>query len=152
MHFISVLIAFVLMKYCLHGLILLALDSVYLGTIGKNMFLPMIKDIQGKSVSMKYYAVVLCYLFIIFGLEYFIISQNKSPLDAFVLGVVTYGIYETVNLALFDKWKPLPAIIDTLWGGILFALTVYITYIVRKPVNKILSSIDKKINKLVHFN
>ena len=128
MHFISVSIAFVLMKYCLHGLILVALDSVYLGTIGKNMFLPMIKDIQGKSVSMKYYAVVLCYLFIVFGLEYFIISQNKSPLDAFVLGVVTYGIYETVNLALFDKWKPVPAIIDTLWGGILFALTVYITY------------------------
>jgi uncharacterized membrane protein len=101
---------------------------------------------------MKYYAVVLCYLFIVFGLEYFIISQNKSPLDAFVLGVVTYGIYETVNLALFDKWKILPAAIDTLWGGILFASTVYITYRVRKPVNKILSTIDKKINKLVHFN
>ena len=87
----------------------------------------------------------------VFGLEYFIISQNKSPLDAFVLGVVTYGIYETVNLGYLINGKYFPYI-DTLWGGILFASTVYITYRVRKPVNKLLSSIDKKINKLVHFN
>ena len=34
MHFISVLIAFVLMKYCLHGLIVYV-DSVYLSTLEK---------------------------------------------------------------------------------------------------------------------
>jgi uncharacterized membrane protein len=47
--------------------------------------------------------------------------------DAFLLGLVIYGVYETTNWALFSKWSPMSVIIDTLWGGILFAATTYVT-------------------------
>jgi uncharacterized membrane protein len=59
-------------------------------------------------------------------LYYFIIKENKSVLDAFILGFCTYGIYETTNLSLLNKWDYNIALIDTIWGGILYALTTYI--------------------------
>jgi len=50
--------------------------------------------------------------------------------DAFLLGVFVYGVYETTSLALLRKWRPTTVLIDTLWGGILFALTTYLTYLI----------------------
>jgi len=67
-------------------------------------------------------------MFLVAGLHYFIISQHKSIKDAFFLGIVIYGVYETTSYALLEKWPAQAMLIDTLWGGILFALTTYITY------------------------
>jgi uncharacterized membrane protein len=47
-------------------------------------------------------------------------------MDAFIFGVVIYGVYETTNYALFNKWRMTAVILDTLWGGSLFALTTMI--------------------------
>jgi uncharacterized membrane protein len=51
--------------------------------------------------------------------------------DAFLLGIVIYGVYETTNYALFKDWSILTVIIDTLWGGTLFAITTYIVNLLR---------------------
>ena len=42
--------------------------------------------------------------------------------------MVIYAVFELTNLALFKNWFMLSVIIDTLWGGILFALTTAIVY------------------------
>jgi uncharacterized membrane protein len=65
-------------------------------------------------------------IFLILGLYYFIIKPNRSIKDAFLLGLVIYGVYEGTNYALFNNWSEYIVIIDTLWGGILFALTTFI--------------------------
>ena len=52
-------------------------------------------------------------------------------MDAFILGVVIYGVYETTNYALFDKWSLKAVILDTIWGGSLFALTTMILQRIR---------------------
>jgi uncharacterized membrane protein len=59
-------------------------------------------------------------------ITYPIIKPNKSIIEAFLLGLVIYGVYETTNYALLEKWSLKTVIIDTLWGGILFALTTFI--------------------------
>ena len=59
-------------------------------------------------------------------LYYFIIRENKSPLDAFLLGVFVYGVYEGTNYALLNKWEIKVLVMDSLWGGVLFALTTFI--------------------------
>jgi uncharacterized membrane protein len=66
------------------------------------------------------------------GINYFIIKPRKSVSEAFLLGLVIYGVYETTNYALLSNWSFLTVIIDTLWGGILFALTAFIINQVRK--------------------
>ena len=57
--------------------------------------------------------------------SYFIIIPKKSHIDAFVLGLVIYGVYEGTNYAILKKWPLKIVIMDTLWGGILFALTSF---------------------------
>jgi uncharacterized membrane protein len=106
-------------------IILLLLDSVYL-TIIKEQFGAQIKRIQGLPLTVNWFGFIATYLAMAFGLQYFIINTKKNSWDAFILGVVIYAVYEFTNLALFTKWSIGLALIDVLWGGILFALTTYI--------------------------
>jgi len=94
----------------------------------KNKFDSQIKLIQGSGIELNISAAVICYISLVFGVYYFIIREKKSLYDAFLLGIVIYAVYETTNLALIKKWSPSIAIIDTLWGGILFTLVTAIIY------------------------
>ena len=104
------------------------IDIFYLSTIGKRIFLPMLAKIQRENVKFKMLPAVLCYIILVFALDYFIISENKSLLDAFIFGFCIYGVYETVNLATLKKWRFDAALIDTIWGGTLMSATTYLTY------------------------
>jgi uncharacterized membrane protein len=90
-----------------------------------NYFNDQIYNIQHEKISIDLLSATLWYLALVFGLYYFIIRPKKSVLDAFLLGIVIYAVYETTNKALFKKWKWTTVFLDTLWGGILFALTTY---------------------------
>ena len=101
------------------------IDSVYLYSMS-GKFKNMIKNIQGSNLKMNLVATLLCYIFLIFSLYYFIISKRETILSAFLLGLCIYGVYETTNLAIFQDWNPIIGIVDTIWGGILFSLTYFI--------------------------
>jgi len=77
---------------------------------------------------MDYLSAALCYIFLIYGLYYFIIKDNKKINDAFLLGLFVYGVYELTNKSLLKDWSYKTVITDTLWGGVLFSLTTYLTY------------------------
>jgi uncharacterized membrane protein len=96
------------------------------------MFNKQVVAVQGSPVVMDVYAAILCYIALIFGIYYFIIREKKSILDAFLLGIVIYAVYETTTLALLKNWTYKTAIIDTAWGGTLFALTTFIVYALTK--------------------
>jgi len=117
----------ILQKIICSSIILIILDSIYLKMI-YNIFNDMIKNIQGTRIFARTSAAALCYAFIIFGLNYFILIPEKSVLDASILGFIIYGVFETTNLFIFKNWEILPSLIDTFWGSILFGLTTYFTY------------------------
>jgi uncharacterized membrane protein len=112
------------------AIVFITTDFVYLNII-KNYFLNQIKIVQGSEPKVNYLGVALCYVFLIAGINYFIIKPRKSVNDAFLLGIVIYGVYETTNYALFKNWSLITVIIDTLWGGLLFASTTYIVNLLR---------------------
>ena len=112
-------------KLLLSAIIFVVMDSIYLNLI-KDYFSKQIQLIQGSPLKLNYLATLICYIFLIFGINYFIIKPNRSIQDAFLLGIVIYGVFETTNMALFSKWSWLTVFIDTLWGGILFASTTFI--------------------------
>jgi uncharacterized membrane protein len=109
------------------GAAMLGLDFIYLSAFSK-FFNNLIISIQGSPIKMNVMGALLCYILLIFGVNYFIIDPKKPLADAFLLGVVIYGVYETTNYAIIRKWKPQAVALDTLWGGILMALTTKITY------------------------
>ena len=109
------------------SVLMFVIDSVFLFSI-RSFFSKQIMDVQGEPLKVDYSSAFLCYLLLVFGLYHFIIVPQRSLYDAFLLGFVIYGVYETTTKALLKKWNWLTVIIDTLWGGILFTLTAYLTY------------------------
>ena len=107
------------------AIILVCLDAVYLNFF-KGYFGKQVSRVQGSEMQLNYLAAIICYIFIIIGLNYFIIRPRRSVNDAFLFGIVIYGVYETTNWAIFKNWSVLSVILDTLWGGIAFALTTFI--------------------------
>ena len=114
-------------KLLIITVVMIALDSIYISIIMKTFSEQIIK-IQRVVMTFRPEGAILCYFALVFGLYYFIIQPKKSPLDAFLLGLVIYAVYETTNYATLKKWSPYLVVIDTLWGGILFGTTTYLTY------------------------
>lgn len=111
--------------------ILLGLDFIYLSIV-MNFVTDQIISVQKFSPKIRLFSAISCYLILFFGLYYFILEPRKSPLDAALLGLVIYSVYEFTNYATFKNWKPSMVIIDTLWGGFLLGFTTFMTYSIEK--------------------
>lgn len=113
------------------AVILTIVDAVYLYST-KKYFNSVVKSIQGKDITMKYTGAFLCYLCLVFGLNYFVLSDIKTKdedkiKNAFVLGLIIYAVFDTTTYAIFDNWTVKAVVMDSLWGGILFATTTFLT-------------------------
>jgi len=116
--------------FLVSAIVFISIDFVYLNVM-KGYFDRQIKLVQGSPIKMNLLGAALCYILLIVGINYFIIKPRKSVSDAFLLGIIIYGVYETTTYALLKDWSILTVMIDTLWGGLLFAATTYIVNLVR---------------------
>tara|TARA_Y100000816_G_C25927291_1_gene483550 strand:- start:269 stop:652 length:384 start_codon:yes stop_codon:yes gene_type:complete len=107
------------------SVIITLIDSIYL-TSFSNTFNNIVYKIQNSKMEIKFLGVILCYIALILSLYYFIIKKNGTILDAFLLGFFIYAVFETTTYAIFKKWPFYIMVIDTIWGGILFASTIYL--------------------------
>jgi uncharacterized membrane protein len=76
--------------------------------------------IQGSELSLRFAPAFVVYL----ALAYLVL-QVDTPLEAFKMGAAVYAVYDFTNLAMFKNYTLSFALMDTLWGGILFALVRY---------------------------
>ena len=111
--------------YLLTSFIVLILDYLYLN-LTKDHFAKQIKLIQGNSLKLNILGAICCYILLTLGIYYFGIQKKLNYFEMFCLGVFVYGVFDTTNMAIFEKWMIKSVIIDTLWGGILFASTKYL--------------------------
>ena len=116
------------MNYLVPAFTLLILDGIYLSQFGAPLFNKMIKKIQNDNITLNPYGAIIAYILLIVVIYVFIIKERKSPIYAFLLGMCIYGIFDFTNIAMFKNYEYFPAMIDTLWGGLLFYLTTVITY------------------------
>jgi uncharacterized membrane protein len=112
-------------------ILILVIDCFYLYGI-RNIFSKQIMDVQNSPLKMDFLAAVLCYVLIVFGLYYFIIREKKSVFEAFMLGIVIYGIYELTTKAIITNWRWETVLLDTVWGGVLFGIVTAIFYQYKK--------------------
>lgn len=113
-------------KYLLLSLIMGLIDSIYLRLVSR-FFNKQIRLIQGSKIKLDIPSTILCYLFLTIGFYYFLINKKSTYIDAFLLGFVIYGVYETTNKAILKKWRWETVMLDSIWGGVLFFLvkTIY---------------------------
>jgi len=113
------------------GIIMIIMDSIYLSYMS-DYFKNQVKIVQKSPLKLNIIGAIICYIFLVLGLYYFIISKNESILNAFLFGLVIYGVYEYTNYALLENWLFQTTLLDTAWGGILFAFTTFLVYQIKK--------------------
>jgi uncharacterized membrane protein len=108
------------------ALLFVAIDAAYLTSISGH-FRGLVRRVQGgREMEFDLLAVAACYVALVFAIWYFIIQQKKGVWEAALLGWSIYAVYETTNKATLKDWSWQMVIMDTLWGGVLFALTTWI--------------------------
>lgn len=118
------------------GFIMLGLDVVFINFFLKKHFNKLIKSIQNSDIKLNYFGAIFTYILMCLGLYYFIIKDNRNIKDAFLLGIFVYGVYEGTSYSILKNWTIYTILIDTLWGGTLFALTTYLFYNIKNMFNK----------------
>ena len=118
------------LRVIISGIILLALDLTYI-SLASSFFAKQITLVQTLPVKINYIAAIAAYIVIIFAINYFILNNDASVLDAFLLGFSIYAIYELTNYSLLRNWQFKTVVVDTLWGGILFATVTAIMKITK---------------------
>jgi uncharacterized membrane protein len=114
-------------KILLSTIILLILDTFFI-YFNRNIFGDTVVNIQRVVMQIKPGGALFVYVLLALVLNFFIILKNRSPLEAYLLGFCIFGIFEGTNYTVFKKWTLEILIMDTFWGGSLFALTTYFTY------------------------
>ena len=107
-----------IVNYIITILLIIAVDLPWL-VLGSKTSKAMILSIQGSELKMRWAPGLLVYI----ALAY-LVHLPKSSLDAFLLGLCTYAVYDFTNYATLRNYSLRFAIMDSLWGGILF-LIVY---------------------------
>lgn len=113
---------------------LILLDFAWI-KLNSSLYIKMFSSIQNKSISLRPLQLVLVYIFIIIIFSLYIIPEINENTKEFsvkylmragILGICIYGIYNFTNFTIFDKYNWNIAIIDTIWGGILFTIIAYL--------------------------
>lgn len=119
--------------------VMMVMDFIWLN-VSKNMYQTMIKSVQQKPFVVNLWAAVLCYSILYIGivcisipLAKSIIKKNKKFNKIFwalavgtLFGLVVYGVFNLTNLSIFEDYSVKVALIDTLWGCTLGAVTTLV--------------------------
>lgn len=104
------------------AIILILLDSMYLSIMNKY-YTSQIKSIQQSDAKLRRPPILIVYVLLIIALSYFIIKPKRNVSDAFLLGLIIYGVFNLTNYAMFTNWSVITVLLDSTWGGLLFAIT-----------------------------
>ena len=122
-------------KLIISSFLLLALDLIWLKGYMGNEYRKMIRKIQGSDMQVNTVYAIMSYTLMIIGLNVFVIPNiNKDNLImdslkyGFLFGIVLYGVYDFTIGAVLKGWNFKLALIDVLWGGIVYFLASYLTF------------------------
>jgi uncharacterized membrane protein len=81
-----------------------------------------VEDIQGgRTMQTRLWAGVPVYL----ALGYLVTQMQSAP-RAFLAGMCTYAVYDFTQVFALDRYPVTFAVADTLWGGVLMAVTWWV--------------------------
>ena len=107
--------------------VMLILDFVWIYLIAGNAFSSVVENIQGSIMRIRPAGAVVSYAAMILLFNQFI-TKESSGWDAFLLGFLSYLIFDGTNYALFSNYDLKTAVVDTAWGGVLFFLTKLLVF------------------------
>jgi len=115
------------------SLILIILDFLWLGGFMGKRYSIMIPKIQGSKIETNMLYAFFSYLLMLIGLNVFVLPnlniKNINIKDClkygFLFGIVLYGVYDFTTATVIKNWNIKLALVDVLWGGIVYFLACY---------------------------
>ena len=86
----------------------------------------MIYSIQHSKLQLR----ILPSLVVYIALAY-LATLPKNSKDAFLLGLCTYAVYDFTNLATLKQYTLQFALMDSIWGGVLFMIVFNIIKLIK---------------------
>lgn len=108
------------LKFFTAAVLLVLLDLPWLMVSGPYVK-AMVQRIQGSPLQLNFLPAAVVY-----AAMAYLLLQTETPLEAFYVGAATYAVYDFTNLATLKNYDFSFALVDTLWGGILFALARFL--------------------------
>lgn len=109
------------------ALFILVLDYIWLNHIFGSVFSDMVTDIQAEPTQVRIVPAIIVYILMIIGLYVFVYTRVENVMQALMygalFGLVTFGIFDFTNAALFTDYNYSIASIDVVWGVILNSMT-----------------------------
>lgn len=131
-----------LIIYPLTILLFLIIDGIWIKLFMKSLYLENLAPIllrEGTDIKVRMFPAFLSYV-CIYGLYVITVLKNAHNqkavtffLNSFICGVLVYGTYDFTCLALFKNFNYKIALIDTIWGGILYTfVSVFVFFVLQK--------------------
>ena len=116
-----------IIKIILFSCIILIIDYIWITNIMSNIY----KKIFINEIKINIFSVIVAYLCMIIGFFIFV-ENNDNKINkfglSFIFGVITFGIYGFTLSGILDKKFPIEvALLETIWGGILFSSSYFIS-------------------------
>jgi len=112
-------------KFVVILFLFLIIDSLWLGFFAAPKYRKLILEIQGEPMVADMKMAILVYFAMTFLLM-LCLSKNFTTQETFLVGFLSYFIYDFTNASIFKKWDKLFGLFDSIWGGILFSLVGFI--------------------------
>lgn len=120
--------------------VFLIVDLIVISLVIKPIFMKHVGAIvleQPNLLAAGLFYVMFCAgLVHLVSMPYLMGSQaySTSIMNASIIGVMSYACYELTNKALIQNWSWQLVIIDTIWGGLLSAITVSLGLLIYKYI------------------
>ena len=119
-------------------LVMFVLDAIWI-CLNKPRYAALVSSVQIKKMRVRIVPTIIAYLAMVIGLVFIIIPNAKKELKlngntaimvalkcGGLFGFVVYTIYNATNYAIFDGYLLRIAIMDTLWGTLLFSIVTWV--------------------------
>ena len=104
----------------------LLLEPIYL-YLTKGNLSEMLQNIQKFEYgNIKIYSFIISYLLMSIILYYSMLRYEFTYLDIFILGLCVNGLHQSMAYGSLNHWDLKLALLNTLWGGILFISVVFL--------------------------
>lgn len=103
-----------------HALILVC-DAVVVGLLMQVPGKRLISEVQNSELRLRKLPALVSSSLVALGLYVLLLRDGQAwnanaQLNAFVYGLVVFGVFEATTLAIFNKWKVSFAILDVIYG------------------------------------
>lgn len=104
---------------------------IYFPIVG-NMFMTTVAEVQRQPFVFDGWRAFYAYAHLAFGFYYFVILPSVGIWNAFWIGYWVIGVFDLSCFAFFRKYNSLFAMVDIIWGGLLFISVYFIFQIFHK--------------------